>query len=624
MEARSCIRDSLSRCRGSLAVGAGLQSIVLGEASLQGAGISYCGFLGRVPQATMRLRLRRVRREGVTQWGSAPGGWTWGGSARRGLRRDAAATFWVCAVAAVMPRPAHKVAEPSRLWLRSGRIGPGGSARRGLRRDAAATFWVCAAAAVMPRPAHKVAEPSRLWLRTGWLGPVESGASAVKERTLTKRQTELSADSVSSPLWTAHRVGIAVLVVSLLVLAGLFGVSVFRDAGPITPTFRRLTAADIQDGYTFLGYDYSTRESIHGDGLWFFLIDTNMGIEEYWGTYLFDLTTGSVVGEVVDGVGAVYDAETSTVLCYRVESGNSLAVQSLSRGFLDLAKMPSRSLFKLMGITAPSWLSASSSGSGLERSDFWVLDLKTDQATYLGHMMKPPRNLFHFKPSPDGRWTLIPDTGYARTISANDLVEMDSGVMRPFPAPGRPIGWWEDHSVLTWSHAEGIRLVDVETGTHTLLIGTAEVTSLLNHVGIADLDNLYPFLWWNGGGYDLYFADFYQFSIAGVSYLVKYHRVDGRLELLFQNFQFEWSHSLDREGRYYVFSGREQGAGSDGVFRRDLRTGEERTLVAPTPTGSRGSSIPVLRDERVIYRRTNELWSVSIDGTDRERLFPPD
>ena len=48
-------------------------------------------------------------------------------------------------------------------------LATGGSARRGLRRDAAATFWCDAE--VMRRLAHKVAEPSRLWLRTGWIGP---------------------------------------------------------------------------------------------------------------------------------------------------------------------------------------------------------------------------------------------------------------------------------------------------------------------------------------------------------------------------------------------------------------------------------------------------------------------
>ena len=49
---------------------------------------------------------------------------------------------------------------------------PGLSVRRGLRRDAAATFWLCAAAGIS-RPAQNGAEPSRLWLRTGWIGPVD-------------------------------------------------------------------------------------------------------------------------------------------------------------------------------------------------------------------------------------------------------------------------------------------------------------------------------------------------------------------------------------------------------------------------------------------------------------------
>ncbi|PYM12856.1 MAG: hypothetical protein DME18_10335 [Verrucomicrobia bacterium] len=86
-------------------------------------------------------------------------------------------------------------------------------------------------------------------------------------------------------------------------------------------------------------------------------------------------------------------------------------------------------------------------------------------------------------------------------------------------------------------------------------------------------------------------------------------------------FKFEWSDSLDPTGRYYLFSGREAGAASDGVFLRDKQSGSNRTLVIPTKNTY--FSIPRFYGDSVIYVRSNILWRISLDGTSNVQLFPP-
>jgi len=98
-------------------------------------------------------------------------------------------------------------------------------------------------------------------------------------------------------------------------------------------------------------------------------------------------------------------------------------------------------------------------------------------------------------------------------------------------------------------------------------------------------------------------------------------RPDGRLTLLASRFKFEWSDSLDPTGRYYLFSGREAGAASDGVFLRDKQSGSNRTLVIPTKNTY--FSIPRFYGDSVIYVRSNILWRISLDGTSNVQLFPP-
>ncbi len=104
--------------------------------------------------------------------------------------------------------------------------------------------------------------------------------------------------------------------------------------------------------------------------------------------------------------------------------------------------------------------------------------------------------------------------------------------------------------------------------------------------------------------------------------MLKLERPDGSLKLLFGRFKFEWSDHLDPAGRHYLYSGREAGKASDGVFLRDLASGTERVLVPPE--GNTDFSLPHFYGESAIYIRSNALWRVNLDGSNTVKLFPAD
>jgi hypothetical protein len=108
--------------------------------------------------------------------------------------------------------------------------------------------------------------------------------------------------------------------------------------------------------------------------------------------------------------------------------------------------------------------------------------------------------------------------------------------------------------------------------------------------------------------------------LAEESLLIKVERPDAKLKLLSLHFKFKWSDQLDPTGRWYLYSGRESGDSSDGVFVRDLVAGTNRVLVAATT--NRYFSIPRFYKDSVLYVRSNALWQISLDGANNVRLFP--
>ena len=112
---------------------------------------------------------------------------------------------------------------------------------------------------------------------------------------MSKSQPELAKGAASRQRRPARRVAMASVVVCLLAVTALVGVVVLLDRGPEAPTFRRLTATDIPEGYSVLAYnpDFFRNDR---DDLLLFLSDTTKR-PEFFMTCVFDLTIDEVAGE---------------------------------------------------------------------------------------------------------------------------------------------------------------------------------------------------------------------------------------------------------------------------------------------------------------------------------------
>jgi hypothetical protein len=94
----------------------------------------------------------------------------------------------------------------------------------------------------------------------------------------------------------------------------------------------------------------------------------------------------------------------------------------------------------------------------------------------------------------------------------------------------------------------------------------------------------------------------------------------GKLKLISPRFKFEWLDHFDPNWHYFVYTGRESGKASDGLFLRDLATGTNRVLVPSA--GGTYFSLPGLYRGSVIYLRSNAFWRINIDGSKNVKLFP--
>jgi hypothetical protein len=193
--------------------------------------------------------------------------------------------------------------------------------------------------------------------------------------------------------------------------------------------------------------------------------------------------------------------------------------------------------------------------------------------------------------------------------------------MRALDAAVWPCDWWDNSRIFADTTNSDFVLFDVQKGSISRLFTRGQLATFMEEMKISAPSGPHAFAIWNGHENDFYLTDTHQKWLAQESFLIKVERPGGKLKLISPHFKFEWSDHLDPTGRFYLYSGREPGKASDGIFLRDLETGTDRVLVRPTT--NEYFSIPRFYRDSVIYVRSNALWQISLDRTNNVRLFPP-
>jgi len=186
---------------------------------------------------------------------------------------------------------------------------------------------------------------------------------------------------------------------------------------------------------------------------------------------------------------------------------------------------------------------------------------------------------------------------------------------------GEPDGWWDNEHFILQTPKHDFLLFDVITQTTSPLLSQTQIAKTFTEAGITEDPSKGSFFSsWNGKEYIPYFTDLHSKWLATNSYLFRLERPDKKLVLITNNFKFEWLDSFNLSQTLYLYSGRESGRKSSGVYIRDLAANTNFTLIADD--GSKSFSAPRFYENKVIFVRKNALWQTDLTGSNVEQLFP--
>ena len=315
--------------------------------------------------------------------------------------------------------------------------------------------------------------------------------------------------------------------------------------------------------------------------------------------FLYDLEQRRVIGELRHGSPIFSSGDGTKVLC---------------QGYGSMAALKWR---------FTRWLRKYSFGRTLadqinNEEEFWVLNLKNNSAIRVGRMSGSGNR---FLPAPGFRLGYTKSFGSIPDIFVCDL---ESCRLKKIKIDGDLSGWWDEQNILFKDLDDNFKLHNVATGETKALHTSAAMAGFLKQFGLSSTPaDVSALCHWNGSGYDILFTEEKQKN-WGTSFILKAARQDGKLELLYRDFKFEWGGCLDADESHYLFSG-ESGApgqgGNGAVYLRDLKSNTTRTLIEPD--NGRQYSLARFCSDGVLYWHKKNIWRVDFDGTKNGPLIPP-
>ena len=367
---------------------------------------------------------------------------------------------------------------------------------------------------------------------------------------------------------------------------------------PTAPRFIPGSGNSIPGNYSWLYYDFISPSPFEGGKMWVSVVSTNRLVR----TFLLDIESNSILGELVHGGPAFFNRDQTKLLCGQRTTATTNAMwRSLQEWLARIRNRPSHAF--------------------QDTETFWVIDLKRNSVTRLGRAYQSPTAESSFWPSPGFRYGFNKPTG---SLHPSDtlICDIENNTFRKDRIDGDPFAWWDAQRILLKDTNNDLVLYDVEARKMSAFLPLRELQKSFAEAGITnDPGAAGAFFMWDGHQNDFYLTDYKRWS-AEESYLIKIER-PGRLKLIDPHFKFEWSDHFDASGSYYLYSGRTPGETNSAVYVRDLKARKSRELVPPDPNLTNESSLPNFYGTDVIYRRSNSLWRISLDGSRNRRLFPP-
>jgi len=344
-------------------------------------------------------------------------------------------------------------------------------------------------------------------------------------------------------------------------------------------------------------YNWYSVVPVQGGRVWFWTVPaaTNGHTQHF----LYELKSHRVVGELLNGAPIFANSDQTKLLC----EGYSIT-ESLK--------------WKLI-----RWLQKSSFGRLSQKLNyeqaFWVLDLRNNSAVRVGKVTQAVGSGSSFIPSPGFRF------GYNEPSTAKDgelfLCDLESNLFTKIKIEGRPLGWWDGHTILFRDHPNNFSLYDVVTRRTNTVITSAAIATCLQKLNLPDdTADITAICHWNGTDNDILLTKSSEKN-WGECFMLKVDRNDLSLKLLYRDFKFQWLGRLDGDCTHYIYegeSGKPGRGGNGGVYLRNLTNGTTLTLVEPD---NGGYSLASFCDGGVIYSRKRLLWRVDLDGSNNAPLI---
>jgi hypothetical protein len=395
-----------------------------------------------------------------------------------------------------------------------------------------------------------------------------------------------------------------IVIAILLLLAFLVALFVRRlMVDPKAPTFHPAVSQPLISPYIGLSYEFLTQRPFEGGKMWI----TVFSLPHENHRYLFDIARRQIVGELFNADPIFMNGDQSRLLCRRRASGK----HPLREKVANFIERITRGKIRF----PPYWSE--------DAETFWLVDLKRDSPDRVGGVSQVPGGGTSFVPSPDFRYGygFLKPSGILQKPGFF-LCDLEKNVFTRIGVDDWPVGWWDETSIVIKDPNDNFVRYHVVTGKVSLLLSAAQVAAYFEQANIKEDPSKFNLIFvWNGHENDVYLTDIHKKYQGLESCLVKVERPAATPKLVSRNFKFEWSDHLHPTGNYYLFSGRESGHGSSGVFLRDLASNTNRQLIPPDGD-SKYFSIPRFYGNSVIYIRSNMLWQVDLNGSNSARLFP--
>jgi hypothetical protein len=392
-------------------------------------------------------------------------------------------------------------------------------------------------------------------------------------------------------------------VTSIVILVLALAITLFVGLKSPRPNVPRFTKVQPPASVRHIHYDFLSPRPFEQGKMWIDASFIASSGATNFGAFVYDIEHRRVLGQVTKGWPAMLFGNPPQLLCYRPAAATGW--NAMRERLLRLVKGLSLGRIQLQS-------------PATEGQMYWLLDLEHDAARRLGYLPGPNCSLL---PSPDFHYCFTARQGQ-RLLPDYYLLDLRKRLIQRLDAPQWPCDWWDDTHLLLQTTNCDFLLYDVRTKATSPLIAFEKIAAFLQEQRMADDPRqTHAFAIWNGRENDFYLTDTHQKWPAQESFLIKLERPNGKLRLVSPRFKSEWSDHLDPTGRQYLYTGREAGEASDGVFLRDLDRGTNRVLVASPP--DKYFSIPRFYRDSVIYVRSNALWQISLDGSNTVRLFPP-